>query len=82
MKNALVVAFGIFAITAMIFGITEKQGKDVYRQENIRLREEMKKLAKQATTARLQAEKFKQIADNEKRACEEMLKETMQKKKK
>lgn len=81
MKNALVVAFGIFAITAMIFGITEKQGKDVYRQENIRLREEMKKLTKQATTARLQAEKFKQIADNEKRACEEMLKEAMQKKK-
>jgi hypothetical protein len=81
MKNALVIAFGIFAITAMIFGITEKQGKDVYRQENIRLREEMKKLTKQATTARLQAEKFKQIADNEKRACEEMLKEAIQKKK-
>lgn len=81
MKSALMIALAIFAVSAMIFGITEKQGKDVYRQENIRLREEVKKITRQATSARLQAEKFKQIAENEKKACEEMLKEATQRRK-
>ena len=81
MKNALITALAIFAVSAMIFGITEKQGKDVYRMENMRLREEVKKVTRQATNARLQAEKFKQIAENEKRACEEMMNAAIDKKK-
>jgi hypothetical protein len=81
MKNALITALAIFAVSAMIFGITEKQGKDVYRMENMRLREEVKKITRQATNARLQAEKFKQIAENEKKACEEMMESALQKKK-
>jgi type II secretory pathway component PulK len=81
MKNALITALAIFAVSAMIFGITEKQGKDVYRQENVRLREEVKKITRQATNARLQAEKFKQIAETERKACEEMIKVSSQKKK-
>ena len=81
MKNALIVALAIFAVSAMIFGITEKQGKDVYRQENMRLREEAKRLTRQTTAARLQAEKFRKIAENEKKACEDMMKEALKRKK-
>lgn len=81
MKNALIIALAIFALSAIIFGISEKQGKDVYRVENNRLRDELKELMKRAASARVEANKFKAIADRATADCEERIQEASRKRK-
>ncbi len=74
MKNGLIAVLTIVGVAAVIYGVSEHQGKEVYREENMRLRDEIRKITNEATAARVEAAKLRQVILLQKERAEELTK--------